>query len=170
MQSPYQHHILLIYCLLEKIIITWLFQFQLFQLIFWQFHYSLFIYIFIYILISYIFYREKICPSKFNWNNWNWNIFVKSDNQSQTCLNFGMTRKCRLKANRLAKALLTPLISEVIFLKGFFRAKPPRVWSSSASTGIAVGTAPPSPIGTGQNSGAKVQTFLQQNYSAYIVQ
>ena len=30
-----------------------LFQFQLFQLIFWQFHYSLFLYINIYILISY---------------------------------------------------------------------------------------------------------------------
>ena len=50
-----------------------MFQFQLFQLVFWQFHYTLILYITIYILVSYKDYKRGVCPSNFNWNNWNWN-------------------------------------------------------------------------------------------------
>lgn len=49
--------------LLFRWINNWLlFQFQLFQLVFWQFHYPLFLYITIYILISYIVYRRSFVP------------------------------------------------------------------------------------------------------------
>jgi hypothetical protein len=45
---------------------------------------SLFLYITIYILVSYKYYRRDVCPSIFNWNNWNWNSFSSEpDGRSQ---------------------------------------------------------------------------------------
>ena len=67
-----------------------MFQFQLFQLVFWQFHYAPILYITIYILVSYKDYKRGVCPSNFNWNNWNWNrlavitiLFYKASHREQ---------------------------------------------------------------------------------------
>ena len=50
-----------------------MFQFQLFQFVFFAVPLHLILYITIYILVSYKDYKRGVCPSNFNWNNWNWN-------------------------------------------------------------------------------------------------
>ena len=77
----------LIFCLLDEIVMLFIWlrvPVPVVPINFSAVPLSLFLYITIYILVSYKYYRRDVCPSIFNWNNWNWNSFSSEpDGRSQ---------------------------------------------------------------------------------------